>query len=169
MMPLGAGSEIGVMGNIDHGFAGFGQARERLKDAVRRPRVQVAGRLIGNHDWRIVRQRPRNRDALLLPSGKFAGQTLGKGTQARRFQAHLRALTPGSAGEPAPFAQFQRQQDILYRGEGGDQLEELENNPHVLSAPARQSVLTSGVQFLGTEDHAPAAWAVDAGQHVEQG
>src|SRR5581483_5383494 len=88
----GASSEVGVMGDIDHGFASLRQTRQCIKDIMRRPRIQIAGRLVGNEDGRIVGQRPCNRNALLLSARKFAGQTMEKGSQAHRFQAYARTL-----------------------------------------------------------------------------
>ena len=41
---------------------------EQVDDLAARGRVEVAGRLIGEHDTRLNRKRTRDRDALLLPA-----------------------------------------------------------------------------------------------------
>ena len=46
--------------------------------------VEVAGRLIGEHDFRIVDQGTRDRDALLLAAGKLAGMMIFAAVKGRR-------------------------------------------------------------------------------------
>ena len=88
--------------------------------------------------------------------------------QADRLQAVKRARAPLAARQPAAAAQFQREQDVLQRGQRRDELEELEDDAHVASAPARERVLAAPAQLLPGEDDLPARRAVDAGQQVEQ-
>ena len=45
---------------------------QELEDAARRALVEVAGRLVGDQHERIVDERARDRDALLLAAGELA-------------------------------------------------------------------------------------------------
>ena len=48
------------------------QLRQRLEHVVRGARVEIAGRLVGEQEPRRVRDRARNRDALLFAAGQLA-------------------------------------------------------------------------------------------------
>ena len=80
-------------------------------------------------------------------------------------QARARA-TGCAAGRPA--AQLQRQQDVLQRRQRRNELEELEDDAHIASAPAGQRVLAAPAQLLAGEDDLPARRAINAGEQVEQ-
>ena len=131
--------------------------------------IEVAGWLISHeHGW-VVGKRSRNGDALLLPTGEFAGQTLGKCTQANHLQAGLRTCTPGASWQPATVAQFQRQQHIFDRCQRRHQLIELEDDADVLPAPASQGVLAVRRSSSPPKRMRPLLGPVDACQQVQQG
>ena len=48
-------------------------AEQKLDDLRSGGLVEIAGRLVGDDDRRIGRERARERDALLLAAGQFAG------------------------------------------------------------------------------------------------
>jgi len=54
-------------GNNGDAKAGFHLIQEG-DDLLTRLQVEVAGRLVGQHDQRLVHERTRNRNTLLLPA-----------------------------------------------------------------------------------------------------
>ncbi len=56
--------------------------------------IQVAGRLVGQDDARLVDQRPRDGDALLLPAGQLVGPMVDAVAQPYRLQGALGPLPP---------------------------------------------------------------------------
>ena len=64
------------MGHHYDRLASGRERREKIEHRVRRSRVEVAGRLVGDDQRRIVRERAGDRDALLLAAGHRAGQLI---------------------------------------------------------------------------------------------
>ena len=64
-----------VVRRDDHGRAVLGsEIREQVDDLPARRRVEVAGRLVGEHDARLDREGACDRDALLLAARQMRGQ-----------------------------------------------------------------------------------------------
>ena len=57
------------------------QLDELVEHAVRRRFVEIAGRFVGEHQQRPVRQRARHRDALLLAARKLARLVVQTGSK----------------------------------------------------------------------------------------
>ena len=71
-------------------------------------RVQVAGRLVGEHDRRVVGQRARERDPLLLAAGQLRRIVMGAAGQPDFLQQLLGARPRvGDAGD------LHRHRDVL--------------------------------------------------------
>ena len=67
--------------------------------------VEVAGRLVGQHDRGLADQRPGDRDALALPArelGRTGVWTPGQADQLQRGEGALAALPEGDAGVEEP-------------------------------------------------------------------
>ena len=65
------------MRDHDDRLAAVDQALEQVEDCIGGPRVQVAGRLVGDDDRRVVGERAGDGDALLLAAGESGGQLVG--------------------------------------------------------------------------------------------
>ena len=110
---------------------------QQLDDLVAGGAVEIAGRLVGEQDRRIVRQRARDRDALLLAARELR----------RIVMAALgRARPPRAAPSRAPrglrhAGDLHRHQDVLERGQRRQQVEELEDEADARAAQPRQRVL----------------------------
>jgi hypothetical protein len=89
-------------------------------------RIQVTRRLISQDDLRLMDDRPRNRHALLLSTRQLARPVLDPMHHPDETQ-HLR----DSFSHYAPLftAQQQREGDIFFHCETGDQMKGLKNNP----------------------------------------
>src|SRR5258708_56523 len=85
-------------------------------------RVEVAGGLVGRDEGRVGDERPRDRDSLLLPSGKLGWPVVYPIGQANRLE--------GLQGQAAPVAHVpikERELDVSPRRELRQQLELLED------------------------------------------
>ena len=70
------------------------QALEDAHDLDARARVEVAGRLVGEQNRRLVDERARDRDALLLTAGELVRHVVIARAQAHRVEHRERALVP---------------------------------------------------------------------------
>ena len=68
------------------------QLFEQSHDFFRRLRVERAGRLVGEQNLRIVDQRPRDCDALLLATRQLTWQVIDALAETNLFEAMARAL-----------------------------------------------------------------------------
>ena len=90
------------------------------------PGVEVAGRLVGEQQLRLVDQRARDRDALLLAAGELARLVLLAPREAHDREALSRLLL-ALARRVAVRGVDQRQLDVLERRRAGEQVERLED------------------------------------------
>ena len=67
------GGDVQFVRDHDDGDAGVVEFLEQPHDFDARAGVEIAGRLVGQHQFRLVHQRAGNGDALLLSAGKLAG------------------------------------------------------------------------------------------------
>jgi hypothetical protein len=105
--------------------------------------------------------------ALLLAARRSRGQLVGV-----LGHLHLVQQRHGPAGPLAArvgVAEVHGQHDVLEDGQCGQQLEELEDHPHVLAAPDRHLPLAQGVDGRVADQHLAGGGPVDAGDHVDQG
>jgi len=81
-----------VSGNVllvrdhDDGDAALVELLKNSHDLDASPAVQVSGRLIGEHNFRVVHESARDRDALLLATGKLARMMIFAPSQSNRRQ-----------------------------------------------------------------------------------
>ena len=143
------------------------QAAEDLQQRLGIARVEIAGRLVGQEQWRRVGQRPRYRHPLLLAARQRGRKLVGLIGHAQPLEQAQRAATPLIRGPLA--AEVHRQHHVLDGGQGRQQLEELEHDADAAPAPGRQLGLRHLVQRLAGDDDRALAGPVDAGQQVQQG
>jgi len=87
-------------------------------------RVEIAGRLVGEQQRRVVHQRPRDGDTLLLASGeliRMVAQPVAEAHGLQRVGGALPALRGGHLARVE-----QRELDVLERGRAREQVESLE-------------------------------------------
>ena len=89
------------------------QLVEQLEDLLAGLAVERAGRLVGQQDQRVVDQRPRDADALLLPAGELHRAVVERArprptfsassiARRRRSAGGCRGRTSALRGSPAP-------------------------------------------------------------------
>ncbi len=115
------------------------EAPEEADDLEPHGRVELRGRLVGEHDGRAVGDRPRDRDALLLAAGQLLGAVREPGGQPHgpeHLFGAVRALARGEAGDA------KSEVDVLESGHRRQQGDGLEDEPH--PAPAQRVGLAVG-------------------------
>ena len=96
-------------------------------------RVEVAGRLVGEHDRRARDQRARDGDALLLAAGQLGRAVVQAVADADRVDQPVEPLAVGLAP-----GDRERQQDVLLGVEHRQQVEGLEDEADPVAAQLRQ-------------------------------
>src|SRR6266508_68631 len=164
--PRHRGADAGVVGHQHDRLAvDVVQLVQQLHNLIGHVGVEVAGRLISPHDRGPGRQRPRDRDPLLLTPGQLVGPVAGAGAEPDPLQ-HLHRPPARLAGWGA--AKQQRQLHVLGGGEDRDQVERLEDEAHRLGPVGRAGGVRHPEQVLAVEQHPAAVDVVQAGQAVQQ-
>ena len=117
-------------GRLTERVDGLAQQRQ---DLAARGRVEVAGRLVGEHHARTRHERPRDRDPLLLAARQLrraVRETITEPDLLDQLGQPLRVRL--AAGE------LERQRDVLGRREHRQQVEELKDEPDVVTAQLGQ-------------------------------
>ncbi len=136
----------------------------QLDDAGTGCGVEIASRLIGEQDPWMIRERAGDGDALLLAA-----------RQLRRKVVH--AIAEPDASEQldracrraALAAKLERYLHVLQRGERGNELKALEDEPNFLTAQSRPLVLGEAPEIDAVEDHGAVRGGIESGQQSEQG
>ena len=96
--------------------------------------VEVAGRLVGQHQLGIVDERSRDREPLLLAAGELVRKVVG-----HRGQPELVDQLPGPAlAAPGRAGQAGREQDVLGAAQLLDEVKRLKHEPDVTQPGPRQ-------------------------------
>ena len=161
---IAASGKFGVVRDQYKGRAAPAMAAEQqLDDLASRCLVEISGRLVGDYNGGIGRERAGHRDALLLAAGKFSRimmQPLGK---SDRFQ-----LASGSIKRILLSSEFERHGNVFQRRHGWDQVEGLKHDPHMRAAKARKTVLVELAQILPVNDDGARVWPLQPGHDHEQ-
>ena len=107
---------------------------QQVQDLVRAATVEVAGGLVAEQEGRVGDDRPRDRDALLLPARELSREVLhavARGPPAGRPLRRARAARGAKAVSGGGAARRS------VRGEDGDQVVRLEHEADVARAPRR--------------------------------
>src|ERR1039457_1623844 len=138
---------------------------DRPKNLLGRLRVEVARRLVGEQDRRVVDQGAGHRHALLLAAGELVGmvaRALGEAEQGQRF-AHL-------AGAAGPLTRVEeRQRDVLGRTRARQQVEALEHEADPKAADARQRGLVQAGDVDPVEEVLAGGGLVETADDVHEG
>src|SRR5690606_22959825 len=128
----GAASELGVVRDEhERRLVLLVQADQQIDDARTRLAIQVAGRLVGEQDPRVVRERARDRDALLLAAGQLLWVVVDALAESDALQQRTRTLCQIAIDGAR---ELERDEHVLECSERRDQLERLEHEPRVARA-----------------------------------
>ena len=126
--------------------------------------VQVAGGLVGQQQGRAVAQRPGNGCPLLLPAGKLPRQGAALFLQPQRAEELVK-----KGGVGGPLVQQQGQGDVFLHRQGGDQVEELVDQPHFAAAKQGGPGGVQRAHVHPVDAYLPGGGSVHPGQQVQQG
>ena len=118
------------------------QLLHEIQDVLAGHRVEVRGRLVGEHDARARDQRARDGDALALAARQLAGPVAGVLAQPDPVQQRRHALRALGARQLA--LQQQRQLDVLEHAEHRHQVEALEDEADRVQAQGRSAAAPTG-------------------------
>ena len=125
---------VRVMGDHDGRLAvGRHRVAQQVEDLAARRRVEVARRLVGEHDGRPRDERARDRDSLLLAAGE-----LGRPVRETLREPDLAVSSSTHSRSGFVSGQLEREDDVLLAREHRQQVEELEDEPDVLAPELRQ-------------------------------
>jgi hypothetical protein len=130
------------------------------------PGVEIAGRLVGEDQRRVVRQRARDRHALPHPARELFRQLRLRIGQAERLQQAPRMRSRGPVVQPAQPAD--RDQHVVDRAELRQQEVELEDEADPRQAQRRHLPRRKPRRVPSLEQHLPFRRPVEQPQQVEQ-
>jgi hypothetical protein len=146
---VGEGRGDGVVGHHHDGLAELiDRAAQQAEHLGPRPRVEVAGRLVGEHDRRAARERTGDRHALLLAAGELVGPVVEPVAETDGVDDGVVPLGVGLAPRDR-----QRQQDVLLRGQGRHQVERLEHEADLVAAQPGQLLVLEPGQLGVADEH----------------
>src|SRR5260221_5320203 len=113
-------------------------------------------------DARSVAEGTSQRDPLLFAAGELGGVVVAAVPEAHPVEQ----LRGAGAAVLAP--QLQGHLDVLPRGQGGAQVERLEDEAHLLGAEPRPPVLGEGREILAVEGDPAGGCPVEPGQKAQE-
>ena len=128
--------------------------------------IEIAGRLVGQQDRRIDRQRSRDRHALALTARQLLGQMREAGGRAAR--ASSSSVARSWTFDARPAAEMQRQPDILQTRQRRQQVEELKDEPDLVAPHARQRIVGQTGERFAVDPDLAGRRTVEAANEVEQ-
>ena len=161
----GPAGQLGIVGHEDECGAGRGiEVEEHVDDGAARFVVEVAGRLVGEEDFRAVDKGAGQGDALLLAAGELVRVVVGAVGQADTGE-----VVEGGGLRVADTTQLERHEDIFQGGERGEKLEALENETGGGITQRGQAVLVQVAEVMSVQNDAAGGRTVQAGAESEQG
>src|SRR4051812_32613716 len=162
---VGVGRRDRVVGHHHHGLVVVvDAASQQLEDLGAGAAVEVAGRLVGEHDLGPAHQRPGHGDPLLLTPRELVGPVREAVAQADGVD-HL--VVPRRVGLAT--RDGLRQADVLLRGQGRHQVVGLEDEADPVTPQPRERLVTEPRELLVADVHGSGVGAVERGRAVHEG
>ena len=134
--PINRPRDVRIMCDDDGGqVVALVHLPQQIEDLLRSCRIEFAGRLVGQQQIGMIRQRHGNRHALLLPAGQLLQTMIAVLPQSHGLQQFTR---PVAFAREAHACHGHRQLHIFLRGEIGHQIARhlLPHKPHPQTAIA---------------------------------
>ncbi len=157
----------GVVGDHDDRVALLlVELAEDAQHLAARLRVEVAGRLVGEHELGREKQGAGDRDPLLLAAGELGGEMVDAVAQPDPVEQHACALAHGRV---APLGDDRGQGHVLLRGERREQVEELEDEADVVAAQLGQLLVVEPLVVAAGDGDRPGGRRFERPDDVQQG
>ena len=157
---------MGIVRHHDDGLAELlVQARQDGEHFLRRGRIQIPRRLVGQNQSGIGDNRSGDRDALLLAAGKLPRIVVHPVAQADQLQRRGRVLHPLLLLQ---MRQRQGQLHVLHRRQHRNQIEGLENESDILVAPVRDLAVAELAQIVPEHADLAAGRGIHRRDQVQQ-
>jgi hypothetical protein len=149
--PIAARGKARIMGNENEGGATFAMAGEQEIDNLLPGHiVEIAGRLVGDEDSGMRRQRARKGDALLFSAGELRRIVAGPVREPNSAKLLFCAIEGvRNTGE------LERDGDIFKRRHRGDQVERLKDDAHMPSTETREPILIEPADIFSRNNDRP--------------
>ena len=155
------------MGDHDaHGPSATNALEQEFQHAQRPPRVQIAGRLVAQHQPGRVDQGAGNGHPLHFPAGQMPRPVVGAPVETDSRQHGPRPLV---RLDRIPVEQPQRQGDILRQGEMRQEMKGLKDEAEVPPPQAGEGILIQGRQVPVPQLDPAPVHPLQSGDAVEQG
>ena len=164
-----AGHALGdgvVVGDDHDGRAGLVELVDQGQDGLPGGLVEVAGRLVGQHDGGLADQGSGDGDPLALPAGELGGTgvgALGQADQLEGVEGALAALLEGDAGVEEPVGHVVQHGGVL----GQEEL--LEDEPDPGGPQVGHVVVGHGGDVQPGDPHVAAGGPVEGSHQLQQG
>ena len=165
--PMRKGRHFWIVRYEDYGDAFGVQRLEHLQNLNARPRIEIARRLIGQQQRRMVDQRPRNGHALLLAAGHLRRHVLATLRKPHSLQQAPRQQA-GILHARAANRVIQGHDYVLHRRGAREKIEVLENESQLRRPYQRSLVRRQAAHLLAVEPIATRAWPVQAAKDIHQ-
>ena len=109
--------QLAIVRRDEHGGAARVDVAEQVHDLERQVGIEIAGRLVGQHQLRLVDERARNGHALLLAARQLLGQRVEAVLQADPLQ-HLVGAAPLLLDRLPEHAQHERRRSRRWSWSG---------------------------------------------------
>ena len=162
-LALGEGCHFRIMRDHDDGVSGCVEFAEDVDYDLLICGVEVAGRLVGEQDRRVVDESAGDADALLLSAAEFARQVIGA-----RAKAYALKRSPGVGGVRHG-VEILSEHDVFERGQVGDQMKLLEDETDLVGAKAVEFGRAHRMNFFGINGEFAGGGCVQAAEEVDQG
>ena len=128
--------------------------------------IEVAGRLVRENEPRLVRDRPRDRDALLLS----ARETVGEGIRpVRQADFSKERARPAASVRSVLTVQLKRKEEVFENGEGWNEVQELKDKPQMFSAKERAVAFGQRSELFAYDPNYSSIGSVDSADQVQEG
>src|SRR3954471_11647627 len=153
-----------VVGDHDDGLAEVVDGvPEQPEDLLGGLRVEVAGRLVGEHHGRAVDQRSGDGDALLLAARELRRPVREAIAQADGVDQRVEPLLVDLAA-----GQGEREEDVLLGGEDRYEVEGLEDEAESITAQPGAALVVQAADLLPLDDDRARGRPVEPGEQVHQ-
>ncbi len=139
---------------------------ERLEHELRRVGIEIPGRLVGQHDRRLIDQRARDGDALLLAAGELRGLVVNAVLEAERNEQALRLR---ACAAPMRAGDHRRQGHVVERIELGQEMMKLVDETDLRAAQLGAFAVSKLPGGDAGDEHLPIAWPLKQAGRMQQG